>query len=46
MGGSRWGRGSSGMQNESIGFGLSGKTVNVLTGYGLASKMRDEVGKS
>ena len=46
MGGRRWGRSSSGMQNESVGFGLLGKPVNVLTGYGLASKMRDEVGKS
>jgi hypothetical protein len=34
------------MQDKRIGFGLPGKTVNVFTGYGLASKMSDEVGKS
>ncbi len=42
----RWGRGSFSMQNKSIGFGLSGETVDVIIGYGLTSKMLDEVGKS
>ena len=45
-GGRRWSRGSYGMQHKSIGFGLSGKTVDVITGYSLASKMRDGVSKS
>jgi hypothetical protein len=34
------------MQDESVDFGLPGKLVDVLPGYGLASKMSDEVGKT
>ena len=34
------------MQDECVSFGLPGKLINVLPGYGLASKMSDEVGKT
>ncbi len=39
-------RGRGGMQDECVGFGLPGKLVNVLLGYGVASKMSNEVGKT
>ncbi len=34
------------MQGECVGFGLPGKLVDVLLGYGVASKMSDEAGKT
>jgi hypothetical protein len=34
------------MQEECAGFGLPGKLVNVFPGYGFASKMSDEAGKT
>ena len=34
------------MQDKSVDFGLPDKTIDVLTGHGLASKMSDEVGES
>ena len=45
-GGGRWGMSSGGMQDESVGFGLPCKFINVLTENGLAFKMSDEVGES
>ena len=33
------------MKDECVGFGLPGKLVDVLLGYGVAYKMSDEAGK-
>ena len=42
----RCSRSSGGMQDEFVSFGLQGKLVDVLPGYGVASKVSDEAGKT